>query len=161
MGGLDSGKAFTITPSIDWPLQSLQRKRLWQLSNQCRNTGNWKQRHCSLGGHSTVSPHQICHWLHPCFHPLSDFAFQSLPCPFYRALKIHSSYAEAGEKMPERSLVTDPRSVKSIFYGSQWKTLILRVAAVLLPSSIVRGLLQVPPNQDLLLRMTRIQRRCG
>lgn len=139
-------KTFTITASKYFPRHSLQTKRVWQLSHQCRDAGSWNQRHCSLGVHFTLSPHQICHGLHPCFHPLSDFAFRSLQCSFYRALKKHSSYAQVGEEMQERNLGTDPKSDLSKSYGSQWKTVILGIAAELLPSSTVLELLQVPPK---------------
>lgn len=113
----------------------------WATSAGTLATGN-----CSLGVHFTLSSHQICHWLHPCFHPLSDLDTQSLQCRFYRVLKKHAGCAEAGEKMPEGNLGTDPKSDFSIFYGSQWRVLILRITAELLPSSTVFGLLQVYPK---------------
>lgn len=42
--------------------------------------------------------------------PWAASAFHPPQWPFYRACKNPSSYVEAGEKMPERNLGTDPKS---------------------------------------------------
>lgn len=76
--------------------------------------------------------------------PWPASVFHPSQWPFYRACKKPSSYAVAGEKMPEINLGTDPKSDWSIIYSSQWKIAVLRTAAELPPSSTVPGLLQAP-----------------
>lgn len=93
--------------------------------------------------------------------PWAASAFHSSQWPFYRACKKPSSYVEAGEKMPERNLGTDPESDWSIVYSFQWKTLILRTAAELPPISQYLGGCRLPAQEDLVLSMTRIHRGCG
>lgn len=131
-----------------------QKEKHWQLSNQCRNTGNWK-----------LQPWGALHSRLPPDMPLTSSMFRSPISPynvvFTGPLKNTLVVQKLERKCQKETWAQIPK-VTSVYFmvlGEEFWSSGLQLSCC--PAPLYLGYCRFTPNRDLLLSVTRTQRRCG